>query len=275
MGKVLSMLVLLSIVSCVKSFPKDPYSEYGGDLDAAYAQFLMRNAVKFYSETTVEVITNPVGALFNRKPGFHSGKYFNTGSGVVVARDGIRRTSAVLTAWHVCDRKEIGVVSANFVMTSRIVKYSQVVLSIKNEKIPVKDILYTDKFHDLCVVEIGDYLPYEAALATKMPVKGAVVEVVGSPLGFWGEYLVSMQSGRYFGNINLSVALKPGEKAIPLKGFSYYGFAGISGYSGSGVYYKGRLVGLMTMAHDDYEHSSFGPPLSTLKIALEKSGYKD
>jgi hypothetical protein len=271
-----TLLVALGLSACNAcggNMPETqtPYTNSKGDPDAEYAQSLMRNTVKFEEKLHVKISDDT-------DPKF-SDEFDATvaGSGVVIARDKDSALSAIATAWHVCDRYPVGYKESILWFHLEVVSDVQRVLTVDGQQLEIIDVLYQDKPTDVCVVEVAKHFDSEADIADEMPPIGAFVQVVGAPEGTWGKYNVAMQDGRYFGTMDIDVPLgrTADEKPTRLIDFGYYGFAGVGGYSGSGVYYKGKLIGLHTAGSNGYEHASFGPTILDLKRALKRAGYDD
>lgn len=308
------LLIALSIIltSCATTSPrKTPYTDNRGDKDAAYAQSLMRNAVKFEERLRVKMIQPelPVLPVLPEDPDApadpadpedpdappadeaHKAKKLTelvrsadqegdqeleeftvSGSGVIVSNNKKNNTSVILTAWHVCDRFPVGFKVEGLFDTIEVVEEDQVVIASNMQDVKITKVLYKDKKTDTCVVEANHAFDHDADLADKMPPRGAMAQVVGAPLGEWGKFLVSMSDGRYLGSTTIQV-LAGITDTIPthMPDFAYYSFAGAPGYSGSGVYYDGKLVGLMTAGSDGYEHASYGPSVDALEWALQQA----
>lgn len=274
--KKLLLPLLLFVFSACQSNPnvnccRTPYDDPRGDRDAAYSQAVMKNTVKIREDLTVQDVSRPSSPDTPVSEGTFDTWF--SGSGVVVKVDRVKEKSIILTAWHVCDSYSVGHTEVGLFATFKVVKESQVVVTVDNEELNF-DVVYRDKDSDICLISVDEVLPSAARLADAMPPRGSFVDVVGSPKGTWGNYLVSMSRGQYFGLISIDVVLgKEEEPATKFKNFAYYGFAGIGGYSGSGIYYRGELVGIHTAGDQEYEHASYGPTITTIKKALKKAGY--
>lgn len=266
----LFMIAMVSACNACAHNPKDPYDDARGDKDAEYAQNLMRNAVKIEQKLKVEV----TDAFFPGNSDTFEGAV--AGSGVVIARDLDTGRSAIATAWHVCDMYKVGDQEQMLWLTMKIVEKQKRVLTIDGQELEILESVYEDKNNDICVLEVRHEFEGDSDIADDLPPRGAYVDVVGSPIGMWGDFMVSMERGRYFGKTDLEVLLSSkDEAATDMKNFSYYGIPVVGGYSGSGIYYRGKLVGLLTAASPKYEHMSFGPDIKDLRHALKKAGYDD
>lgn len=257
----LPLFILLAACSCVSS-TQTPYTNSKGDPDAEYAQNLMKSTVKFVEKITV-VPVNPDGSVGSEITGYSSG------SGVVIDEDPKLGVSRIMTAWHVCNHRQVGDSIDTMFATLKITGDSPYITTIDGQDIDF-EVLVMDKAHDLCVVEVNHHFPGHATLASEMPPRGAFVSVVGAPEGNWGNYLVSMSDGRYLGLTEIDVSLGEG-KATHFTNYGYYGFAGVGGYSGSPIYYRGKLIGIMTAGSGNYEHACYGPTLDALKDILSKA----
>lgn len=268
MNNLLITLALL-LASCGGIMGQTPYEDDRGDRDARYAQSIMKNAVKFEETATVLITPTIVG---DDAPTPKMTNMVSSGSGVVVSVNERAGTSNVLTAWHVCDRYPIGYRQEDIFATYEVIEDEQVVITPDQKRIEVLGVLYRDKATDVCMVKVKYVFASYAELATEMPPRGATVHVVGAPLGEWGNFLVSMAEGRFFGYTDIKVLVGlDDEDATDMPDFAYYGFAGVGGYSGSGVYYRGKLIGLHTAGANRYEHASYGPALDALKRAMREA----
>ncbi len=274
MKKAYLVLILMALSACntgCYTTIKNVYNDTRGDADAEYIQPLMRTAVKV--EDTLKVKFTPNDVFASVSEGQET-EVKQSGSGVVVAVSKRKGTSAILTAWHVCDTYEKGFKVNNLFGTLEVVEGVQNVITIEDKKIPVSKYLYRNKDRDVCLLEVKYEFDGAAKIATSMPPRGAYVDIVGSPMGIWDEYLVSSQSGRYFGTTDIEIIMGRDDKEpTKLKNFAYYGFAGVGGYSGSGIFYRGKLVGLLSAGSTRYEHAAYGPTFKDLQIALKVSDY--
>lgn len=274
MKKTPFLLLAVFLFSCATTAGKitkesSPYTAPEGDADAAYIQPLMDSSVKIEETVKVKFTPNSLGLELGLEEGVDN--FQVSGSGVVVESSSTANKSLVFTAWHVCDTYKIGHKAEDILGTYEVIESNQQVVTPAEEKIDIYKKAYLDKNTDTCVIIVKEYLPNHVDLADKMPPRGAFVDVVGAPEGNWGKYVVSSQRGRYQGLMNINVWLGNGDtKATSLKEFAYYGFAGVGGFSGSGIFYKGKLIGLHTAGSTRFEHSSFGPTVHQLKQAYKK-----
>lgn len=266
MLKLVTVLLAVMLVSCATR-NKNPYNDSRGDADAFYAQSLMSNTVLIREDYWLEAEGLLAQTVSVSEP------MTIVGSGVVVESNLKSKKSIVLTAWHVCSKLPVGYTATSTFGTVKVVRDEQYVQAIDSKRLNILKTLYLDKNSDTCVIEVDGFLPGKARLANEMPPRGALVDVVGAPEGKWGYYLAALQSGRYFGLTEIDIPFRDDQSVTKMKDFAYYGFAGTKGFSGSGVYYKGRLIGLMTARSPNYEHASFGPSLKHIKQAMSKSGY--
>jgi S1-C subfamily serine protease len=259
------LLIALSLLLSSCAAVKTPYTDSRGDREAAYAQRLMNNAVKFEETVTVLITDFAEGA-----PSIAGMK--SSGSGVVVGVNEGEGTSTILTAWHVCDRYPVGLKQEDLFQSYEVIEDEQVVITPDQKRIPVLKVVYSSKAADTCMVKVKHVFASHAEFADQMPPRGAQVQVVGAPLGQWGDFLVSMAEGRFFGYTDIDVVAGIQDtSATHMEGFAYYGFAGVGGYSGSGIYYKGKLIGLHTAGSTRYEHASYGPALKELQRAVKEA----
>ncbi len=267
------LLIAVGLLITVCAFiGLSPYNDGEGDKEATYAQSLMRDTVKFEERLKIK-ITPSVDPIFVDLGDDSDGKppepkvvdLVSSGSGIIISNNKEDNTSVIFTAWHVCDRYPVGFKVDGMGATLEVVGDEQLVITNDLREVKILEILYKDKETDVCAVKAAHAFKDHAEIATKMPPRGAIVAVVGAPQGSWGRDLVSMSDGRYFGKTTIQVKLgKSDTEPTFMIGFAYYGFAGVGGYSGSGVFYKGKLIGLMTAGSTEYEHACYGPTVDAL-----------
>ncbi len=257
-----ALLLVLTACSCT-SGTQTPYNSNPRDPNAAYAQPLMDATVKFEEEITVAPLVDGVVDEAQVFTGYTSG------SGVVIDKNVELGTSRILTAWHVCDHMEVGEEISEFFFTLKVLQDRQYVITVDGQQLDF-EVLHADRSTDICVVEVYHEFPSYAKLADEMPERGSYVAVVGAPEGNWGWYLASMSDGRYFGLTEIDVAMDE-KTTIHYTNYGYYGFAGVGGYSGSGIFYNGKLIGLMTAGSNGFEHAAYGPTLVAIRNALNKA----
>lgn len=282
MKKLLSALALsmLALTACKSNSSESPdltpYQDDRGDVATRQTQDMMDVAVKFEEKIKVkEVIMSPLDPDAEAEQYLDEGslaEYVISGSGVIVSNNKADNTSVILTAWHVCDRYPVGYKVDGWFSTLEVVDDEQIIVTNNMKRVKILEVLYRDKDTDVCAVRAGRAFEHAAKLAPRMPPRGAPVTVVGAPLGEWGKYLVSTSDGKYFGTTSFDIMLGIDSRdPTRMNDFAYYGFAGVGGFSGSGVFYKGKLIGLMTAGSWDYEHASYGPSLEDVKWAVEQS----
>lgn len=159
------------------------------------------------------------------------------GSGVILHND--NEHSLVLTAGHVCIK------DATFTLETT-----------KGQQFPAVIIL-EDPGNDLCVLLASDLMEPTADLAGELPPVGARITHAGAPTGSFGYHLGMVVDGRYAG--------------LEQMGDNYYIAMSLPiapGSSGGGVYYKGKLFGIVTMAAIPNANISWGIELDHIKATM-------
>lgn len=140
------------------------------------------------------------------------------GSGVVI---GYKR---ILTAAHVCiaDADKPG---------RQVLQYS--VRGVVGQQIPAFPI-WTNADTDLCVLEIQSSLGIPVQLVSVAPSLGSLIYFVAGPNGLFGDGVGILDQGHFGGELRIS-----GQSRYIL------GATSTHGASGAGVFYRGRLLGIV------------------------------
>ena len=204
-----------------------------------------------------------------------------TGSGAVVARsfDGVY----VLTAGHMCDRKEDLKFLENRDKKIRehekedkkgkktkikqkleytphyIIKFY--VYDLENFKYKAKTISVNKKL-DACTVFVWGLFKKPLVVSSKKPKIGAKAYNMAAPAGFFQKNLVPLFEGRYVGKWS--------------KYASVYTIPAIGGSSGSPVINsKGELIGMIYARHNRFHHIVLSPDYKRLRKFLFSAIEKD
>jgi len=125
--------------------------------------------------------------------------------------------------------------------------------------------LYDDPDNDICVLEVSGIAGEPAFAAAFYPDRGSRVYSVGAPLGLWDKDVVNLVEGFYIGVLSK-----------PLKGdngkfdkFVQWSMPIVQGMSGSSVFYKGRIIGLVSHSHGRFNNVGWGPGLEQVRLASE------
>jgi len=226
------------------------------DRDADFAMTLSKHTVKIREDITVKDIRGNVKRVENA----------SAGSGTVIDIDAISNTSLILTAEHVCTPAfTVGQVvdEGKLIITSS----EKSVITIDGTRLRNVEIVNKDFTNDICVIKVVGLAGYPAGVSVVEPPINATIYTAGAPTGTWNTGAANVVNGRYSG-----VRTKP----IRIAWQSYYGFCQYSlpivgGMSGSAVYYKGVIVGILTIGTPRYEHLAWGPDLKSVAKIVKKS----
>ena len=249
----MACVLVFSFVRFDSSIAADPYN----DSDAAHASELSSHTVKVSWDVELKDV------LGNEKTVDDA----MSGSGAVVAV--YENKSLVLTAEHVCDAE---LEPGDTVMDGRYVveNVSMHIIMIDSTKHSKVKILRTDTSSDLCIIEVMGIVGTPASLAPFKPPINAKVMTAGAPLGEWDTVSANIVEGRYSGISKEPIVI---DWFTSFDNFAQYSIPIIGGMSGSAVYYRGRIVGILTVGVPTYSHLAWGPFLPEVtefvKAALE------
>lgn len=117
--------------------------------------------------------------------------------------------------------------------------------------------VYVDIPHDIGIVKAFCVAGKVAELAESLPPVGAAILVSGAGLGYHPNGVFLVEDGRYLG---MSDGKDPDlVMSVPVVG----------GHSGSGIFYRGKVVGILTKVFVRFHHGSFGTALDHVRVALE------
>jgi hypothetical protein len=212
------------------------------------AQLMMKQTVKIQVAASVEVFYKNVD-LGPAAIGW-------SGSGVIVGNiDKNKGQSLILTAAHVSSiTREIELGIFKLIVKDAAMSVQKLDGAFCNAR-PV----VTDEQNDVGTI-LSDCKAGEVAeLADELPPQGAMVQDVGAPLGFHPNDVFAIVDGRYQG---LTDGFAPMVTlSVPVVG----------GFSGSGLFYKGKVFGILTRGYDRFEHLSLGTSLEYLKNVVMES----
>lgn len=239
---ILSMIVLSASLSCVNILRTDQ-----PDTDAFHRKHLTTHAVKM----STDIILLNVNGEFKDVEGAY------VGSGVIVGH--VNDKTIIVTANHVCKEK-----SGKKIEGYGLIMASDLNVITLDEKKHEATILLTDTSNDVCTVIVDGYVGQPAEVSKENPPIGAEVYTVGAPSGVWGKDLANITSGYYSG-----IRTKPlGEDE---KNFNQYSIPVVGGQSGSGIFYRGKLIGIITHVLKKYPHVSWGPQAKHVEALVNKS----
>ncbi len=186
-----------------------------------------------------------------------------TGTGVIYAKDKAEHEVLILTANHVCEdpaediRTQFGVLHLREL--GMVVMFSDGYTTLARR-------IYQDVRHDVCVIVAYSDSGEVAELARARPPVGSRVTNPGSPRGMMEPGLVPYNEGFYAGVMRRSEGM-----ALP-QDVMYFTVPVQPGSSGSGVFYRGQLVGIVSMKAGG-EHTALAVPTEWVNLAAE-FGYR-
>jgi len=240
----LATLVLIAGCSgCATTHP--PFSIWGNtdDQGALFNQRLMRQTVQvlqILNVITPESKTKGLGHL----PEF--------GTGSIVASDIRAQESLVLTAGHVCvtpeshktrlaedgDPVELPVISSTYkIQDIEGVWHDATVQSL-------------DMSHDLCVLRIRKFVGPVAEVTSSMPPLGALLLNPSAPARTFMKWTVPVFEG-YFSGFWKFKDMDEGDAMLVTS------IPAMGGASGSGVYYQGKIIGILTRVDSEFSHITY------------------
>jgi S1-C subfamily serine protease len=191
----------------------------------------------------------------------------SSGSGAVINVDKKRNKSLILTAWHVCLKADPGRVV--FGGKGIVDRSTQEVITLDGDHYPAR-VVYQDPASDSCVMEADGIAGKPAELGDKTPPPGARIYTAGAPAGIWDVGVTNIEEGIMAGVRKSGVCVKI-DYVRCYKGFLQFSIPSVGGMSGSAVYYKGKIIGLVTAGSTRYEHVTWGPGPAALGVTVEKA----
>lgn len=188
-----------------------------------------------------------------------------SGSGVVIAVDKKSNKTLILTAEHVCSYEfRVGEVIFNgkYVITNR----SKKIVTVSG-KVVDAEILHMDVETDVCTMVADGIVGTPAELSPLLPPVGGRLYTVGAPVGIWDKGVTNIEEGIFAGIRTEGISI-PGRTFY---NFLQYSIPIVGGMSGSAVYYRGKIIGLITVGTDSYEHCGWGPGLVPINNIVVKS----
>lgn len=178
-----------------------------------------------------------------------------TGSGVVVRNNFNKKESLILSVAHVTHPEKVILEfdeSGFYFFTIDAVE--MMVERLDGEKCSALPMAGSQK-QDLSVIKSSCIAGEAAQLADDVPPVGASVLISGAALGYHPKGIFIVTDGRYMG-----IEEESGEEIITLPS--------APGHSGSGIFYKGKVIGLLSKRTVHYEHISICVSLENAKVLL-------
>lgn len=250
---------LLSTMSCSYQHVKydDPWSKT--DREANKVQDLLESSVKIRNDLMYALITD-VEKLppAMRPPGVHGTVKVplpgvSQGSGTVFNDRTLG--SFVVTAGHVCKMDNVIRTSVG---PALLVGGKFSIETVHGVKMDARVILI-DGGDDVCVLKIDKVLAKASTFASSLPPIGATLIGVGGTLGRIGKDVGVVADGRYVG-----LETSPEGETIMLTTMQID-----SGFSGGGIYYKGKYVGMITRYYGNVGALSGATPLAAIVADLK------
>jgi len=239
---ILSILMSLLLVSCSSCFRRYP------DPSGRDAREMMSQTVKI--DVTVHGMSLSLdkdGNVIKKED-----KAEWTGSGVVVVVDHDSNLSLVLSADHVVDIPKLIEMEDEegnpklFFSKSAVITVERLNGSTCNA-IPAE----MDPDNDIGTI-VTDCIAGEAVvIADSLPPVGSIVTASGAPLGIHPAGVFIVTDGRYVG-------LEENGKVVVTLATTFGG-------SGGGIFYRGKLFGIVTNKAGRFEHANTGTSLDPIK----------
>lgn len=255
------MIFLFNLMGCAVSCKRGWDTK--GDGNASYVQSLMRGTVRVERVALVNITMEDGSTKIQDVGGFGSGTVID------VRKDGVDKEtgkvmyeSLVTTAGHVC-HKELAVTKEemleNHVASLKMLPEIFLVKTIDGDDLVGRPI-YLDEDHDVCVIDVHGKAGEPQQVATSLPPEGAIATYVGAPSAVFGHHMAVTVDGHYCGNV-----LGKGEEWLVLSNPAQ------PGASGSGVFYNGKMFGILVMINAEYGHISYAVPLEYVQTAISEA----
>lgn len=177
-----------------------------------------------------------------------------TGSGVVVRNNFHKKESLILSVAHVTHPQKVTLeFDESGFYFFKIDTIQMMVERLDGEKCSAFPMAGNEK-QDLSVIKSTCIAGEAAELADKLPPVGASVMISGAALGYHPKNIFIVTDGRFMG------LDENDEEIITLPS--------APGHSGSGIFYKGKVIGLLSKRTVHYEHISICVSLENAKVLL-------
>jgi len=223
--------------SCVRRFPDPEGSDVRDVASHTVKVFVELGGVKMTKDSTGEILKRSDTVKW-------------VGSGVVVDIRGSK--SLVMTAAHVSNidpfmmgQDEVGNPALFIVQTEKLT-----VETLEGRMCDAKQIK-ADSTHDIAILDVDCIAGTKAEFASELPPIGAMVLTSGAALGYHPENVFVITDGRFMG-----IDKKDDKVVVTVPA--------ASGHSGSGMFYKGKIFGILTARMIDFEHITLGTQLQFL-----------
>ena len=178
-----------------------------------------------------------------------------TGSGVVVRNNFNKKESLILSVAHVTHPQQVSLeIDESGMYFFKIDKIEMMVEKLDGNKCLAYP-MAGNREQDVSVIKSACIAGEAAELADKEPSVGVSVMISGAALGYHSPNIFIVTDGRYMG------LDENNEEIITLPS--------APGHSGSGIFYKGKVIGLLSKRTVHYEHISICVSLQNAKALLD------
>jgi len=191
-----------------------------------------------------------------------------SGSGSVVAVDEDRNKSLVLTASHVCEDGFSKGDILNLFIGSIMISHSEKKIIALSGKAYDARVVFDNPVDDVCIMEADGIVGTPAVIGAGLTEKnrGARVYTAGAPAGIWDEGVTNVEEGLFAGFRKTAIC----RRDRCLKNYLQFSIPLVGGMSGSGIYYKGEIVSIVTTGTGQYEHVGWGPGINPIKESFDE-----
>ena len=172
------------------------------------------------------------------------------GTGVVVAVDKKKVESVIVTADHLCRSPNVAYLKKNGLTMEDSVLTDVVTLDGKE---CLAEIVKENDDLDLCALRVKCVAGEPTQISSELPPRSSRIVNAGTPLGVFSPGMLYVNEGYYCGEF------------VKGSGALVFSFPATHGLSGSGAFYRGKLVGIILRANEGFEHLS----LAVSSIAVD------
>ena len=246
---VLSTIALIMFSNCAFNKCNIPSFDEGADVREA-----MKSTVKIYMKVTGT--RKNIISISDAKPDGSEETMSWTGSGFIVRNNEEKQQSLIMSVAHVTNSEDMTLGADEnglyiFVVTKKELK----VETLDGEMCDAHQVI-ANVGQDLSAI-VADCIAGNATdLADELPPVGADVMVSGAALGYHPKGIFIVTEGKYMG-----IDGESKEEIITLPS--------APGHSGSGIFYKGKVIGLLSKRTVAYEHITICVSLENAKNLLD------
>lgn len=175
-----------------------------------------------------------------------------SGTGAVIKNDLSRNESLILSVAHVTNPDQVELRTTPIGFYFFIIDKVELSIEKLDGSVCEAASVISNSKKDISVIRSKCIAGTVAEIAKELPPVGSNIIISGAALGFHPPNIFIVVDGRYMGIDNDS-----GEEITTA--------AVAGGHSGSGVFYRGKIVGILTKRTIKYEHISFCVSLENIK----------